>query len=100
MIPATSTHARRVRPRTLAVDRRSASVTETKLSRKRRLPRLLEGGHRRDRPGRRMGAEGAGERLAGEVEDAAVLADHEVSVAEAHHAGHGLVQPRTAHGAP
>src|SRR5256885_14257105 len=58
------------------------------------LPGLLvEGGHGDDRPGRRVGAEGAGERLAGEVEDAAVLTDHEVAVAEADHAGDGLVEP-------
>src|SRR5439155_22596494 len=59
--------------------------------------RLPEGGHRDDRAGRRVAAQRTEERLAGEVEDAAVLADHQVAVGVADHAGDGLVQLRAAH---
>src|SRR5437879_13236603 len=72
------------------------------MSRKRSAPGflLVEGGDGDERPSGGVAAEGAGERLAGEVEDAAVLADHEVAVTEADHAGDGFVEVRAAHGPP
>ena len=50
---------------------------------------------------RRVGAEGAFEPVggAGEVEDAAVFADHEVATAGANHPGDRLVEVSGAHGA-
>ena len=62
---------------------------------------LFEHGDGGDGLGRRVGAEAALEPVggAGEVEDAAVLADHEVAAAGPNHTGDGPVEPGGAHGA-
>src|SRR5439155_2297615 len=76
---------------------RSISSSSCQLKSMTSASRLAQGGHRYDRVSRGIAAEGAEERLGGEVEDAAVLADHQVAVGEADHAGHRLVQLRRAH---
>src|SRR5581483_11220117 len=59
--------------------------------------RSAQGRHRYDRVSRRVSSQRAEEGPGGEVEDPAVLADHEVAVGEADHAGDGLVELRAAH---
>src|SRR5438132_6736080 len=58
----------------------------------------VQGCDRDDGTGRWVATEGAGERLAGEVEDAAVFGDHEVAVTEPDHPRDRLVQMTAAHG--
>src|SRR5579884_4552408 len=63
----------------------TASAATRRSSRERITSAQRRHGH--DGPGRGVAAERSGERAVGEVEDAAVLADHQITRAVAHHAG-------------